>query len=114
VMQVGALDRWRDFLDVRDVCAAYVAALEAEGVAGRAYNIASGTPRRIGDIMAALIARSKATPAVEMEPVRLRPTEVERAAGNAARAERELGWTPAVPWDETLNTVLSDWRERTH
>ena len=26
-LRVGALDRWRDFLDVRDVCAAYAAAL---------------------------------------------------------------------------------------
>jgi GDP-4-dehydro-6-deoxy-D-mannose reductase len=112
VIQVGALDRWRDFLDVRDVCAAYAAALEAGDVAGRVYNIASGTPRRIGDILDALIARSGTAAAVEVEPVRLRPTDVERVAGNAARAARDIGWTPAVPWDETLDTVLSDWRRR--
>lgn len=29
IVHTGALDRWRDFLDVRDVCAAYVAALRA-------------------------------------------------------------------------------------
>jgi GDP-4-dehydro-6-deoxy-D-mannose reductase len=112
VMKVGALDRWRDFLDVRDVCAAYGAALEAESVASGVYNVASGTSRRIGDILAALIARSGMTAGVEVEPVRLRPTDVERVAGNAARVSRELGWTPAVPWDETLDTVLSDWRGR--
>jgi GDP-4-dehydro-6-deoxy-D-mannose reductase len=111
-MKVGALDRWRDFLDVRDVCAAYGAALEAESVASGVYNVASGTSRRIGDILAALIARSGMTAGVEVEPVRLRPTDVERVAGNAARVSRELGWTPAVPWDETLDTVLSDWRGR--
>jgi GDP-4-dehydro-6-deoxy-D-mannose reductase len=112
VMQVGALDRWRDFLDVRDVCAAYAAALEAKSISGRVYNIASGTPRRIGDILAALIARSRTTPAVEVEPVRLRPTDVERIAGDSTRARHELGWAPVVPWDETLDTVLSDWRNR--
>jgi GDP-4-dehydro-6-deoxy-D-mannose reductase len=112
VMQVGALDRWRDFLDVWDVCAAYRAALEAESVSGRVYNIASGTPRRIGDILAALIARSEMTPDVEVEPLRLRPTDIERVAGNAARAAWELGWTPTVPWNETLDTVLRDWRGR--
>jgi GDP-4-dehydro-6-deoxy-D-mannose reductase len=111
-MQVGALDRWRDFLDVRDVCAAYVAALEAGSVPGGVYNIASGTPRRIGDILAALMARSGVTAAVEMEPVRLRPTDVERVVGNATRAQRDLGWTPVVPWDETLDAVLNDWRSR--
>jgi nucleoside-diphosphate-sugar epimerase len=113
VMQVGALDRWRDFLDVQDVCAAYGAALEMENVSGRVYNIASGTSRRIGDILAALIARSRSTPAVEVEPVRLRPTDVERVAGNAARAAVELGWAPIVPWDDTLDVVLNDWRQRT-
>jgi GDP-4-dehydro-6-deoxy-D-mannose reductase len=112
VMQVGALDRWRDFLDVRDVCAAYGAALEARSISGRVYNIASGTPRRIGDILGALIARSGMTPAVEVEPVRLRPTDVERVAGNSTRAWHELGWAPVVQWDETLDTVLSDWRSR--
>jgi GDP-4-dehydro-6-deoxy-D-mannose reductase len=112
VMQVGALDRWRDFLDVRDVCGAYGAALEAGGVSGRAYNVASGTPRRVGDILAALIERSTATPAVEVASVRLRPTDVERVVGNAALAGRDLAWTPVVPWDETLDTVLNDWRRR--
>jgi GDP-4-dehydro-6-deoxy-D-mannose reductase len=112
VMQVGALDRWRDFLDVRDVCGAYVAALEAASLPGSIYNIASGMPRRIGDILDALIARSGAEPVVEVEPVRLRPTDVERVAGSAARAARVLGWTPMVPWDETLDVVLNDWRGR--
>jgi GDP-4-dehydro-6-deoxy-D-mannose reductase len=54
VMRVGALDPQRDFLDVRDVCAAYVACLRsADGIAlGTILNIASGVPRRIGDILA--------------------------------------------------------------
>jgi GDP-4-dehydro-6-deoxy-D-mannose reductase len=112
VMQVGALDRWRDFLDVRDVCAAYSAALEKRSISGRVYNIASGTPRRIGDILGALIARSGMTLAVEVEPIRLRPTDIGRIAGNSARAQHDLSWTPVVPWDETLDTVLSDWRSR--
>jgi GDP-4-dehydro-6-deoxy-D-mannose reductase len=69
-------------------------------------------PRRIGDILEALIARSRTNPAVEVEPVRLRPTDVKRIAGNSARAQHELGWAPVVPWEETLEMVLSDWRNR--
>jgi len=113
VMQVGALDRWRDFLDVRDVCAAYAAVLEAASVSGGAYNIATGQPRRVGDILDALLARSRVVrPVVEVEPTRLRSTDVERVVGNPARAASELGWAPVVPWDETLDLVLSDWRGR--
>jgi GDP-4-dehydro-6-deoxy-D-mannose reductase len=112
VMRVGALDRWRDFLDVRDVCEAYAAALAAEIAPGAIYNIASGTPRRIGAVLDALIARSTVVPAVEVEPMRLRPTDVERVVGCAALAERALGWAPKRPWDETLDAVLADWRAR--
>jgi nucleoside-diphosphate-sugar epimerase len=112
VMQVGALDRWRDFLDVRDVCTAYAAALEAQGVSGQAYNIASGKPQRIGDILDALIALSAARPTLEVELNRLRPTDVERVVGNAAKAGRDLSWMPLVPWEDTLDVVLNDWRKR--
>ena len=112
VMEVGALDRWRDFVDVRDVCLAYVAALGQEVEPGSIYNLASGTPRRIGDILQSLISRSRVTPSVKVAPIRLRPTDVECIAGNSARAHQDLGWAPVISWDDTLNVVLNDWRSR--
>jgi GDP-4-dehydro-6-deoxy-D-mannose reductase len=56
VLYAGALDSMRDFLDVRDLCQAYVACLrKATRLApGTIVNIASGTPRRIGDVLSAL------------------------------------------------------------
>jgi GDP-4-dehydro-6-deoxy-D-mannose reductase len=114
VLRVGALDRWRDFLDVRDVCAAYIAVLDrAEALPpGIAINIASGTPRKVGDILQALLARVAVPVEVQVEAARLRPTDVVRVAGNAARAADLLGWRPAAAWDDTLDTVLADWRGR--
>lgn len=114
VVCTGALDRWRDFLDVRDVCAAYVAALRAAGRLpfGAAFNICSGTPRRIGDILEALLALTGLRVRVEQAPNLLRLTDVTRVHGDPGRAARLLAWTPAVPWDKTLRTVLDDWRVR--
>jgi GDP-4-dehydro-6-deoxy-D-mannose reductase len=112
VIKVGALDRWRDFLDVRDVCAAYAAALNHDMAPGTALNIASGTPRRIGDVLDALIARSNVPVEVRTDAARLRPTDVVSAAINPARANAALGWAPRIPWDETLDSVLADWRQR--
>jgi GDP-4-dehydro-6-deoxy-D-mannose reductase len=112
VLRVGALDRWRDFLDVRDVCAAYIAALRAPA-AGGVFNIASGTARRIGDVLDALLARSAAKPVVEAEPDRMRPTDVRHVCGLAARARQQLGWEPRIGWDATLDAVIADWRART-
>ena len=47
VLELGALDPVRDFLDVRDVCDAYVACLAHPAIPpGTILNIASGQPRR--------------------------------------------------------------------
>jgi GDP-4-dehydro-6-deoxy-D-mannose reductase len=114
VLRVGALDRWRDFLDVRDVCAAYAAALShgQDLAPGTAFNIASGTPRRIGDLLDALIARIGLAVEIQTDATRLRPTDVVKAIGNPGRAKAMLGWEPKIPWDETLDSVLDDWRKR--
>jgi GDP-4-dehydro-6-deoxy-D-mannose reductase len=114
VLRVGALDRWRDFLDVRDVCAAYAAMLARfdELPNGAALNLASGTPRRIGDVLAALVERAGIAPRIEENVAALRPTDLPRSVGDAGRARAALGWAPAVPWEATLDAVLADWRVR--
>ncbi len=114
VLRVGALDRWRDFLDVGDVCAAYAAALShgASLPAGTALNIASGVPRRIGDILNALIARTGLSIEIVTDAARLRPTDVLTVTGNADRARTMLGWSPAIDWDTTLDSIIEDWRRR--
>jgi GDP-4-dehydro-6-deoxy-D-mannose reductase len=112
VLRVGALERWRDFLDVRDVCAAYVAALAMEPGSAAVYNICSGIPRRIGDVLESLLARSSVRPRIEVEPPRLRPTDLERVSGNFAQAQQSLGWSPSIDWADTLDALLGYWRGR--
>lgn len=114
VFRVGALDRWRDFLDVRDVCAAYVAAIRLDDQLppGVAFNIGSGTPRRIGDVLDTLIYQIGGNVEIVTDAGKLRPTDVMTAAYNPARAHELLGWKPRIPWDETLTEVLNDWRGR--
>jgi GDP-4-dehydro-6-deoxy-D-mannose reductase len=113
-LRVGALDRWRDFLDIRDVCAGYIAALgQAPDLQpGAAFNIASGIPRRIGDILDALVARTGLDIEVRTEAAKLRPTDVVTASCDPGQALAILKWTPAVTWDSTLDSVLDDWRNR--
>jgi len=114
VMRVGALDRWRDFLDVSDVCAAYSLVLrESDRLeAGAVFNIASGEAQRIGDVLQALLDRSGASVTVREDAARLRPTDVPRTVGNARRLRDTLGWAPRIGWDATLDAVLADWRQR--
>jgi GDP-4-dehydro-6-deoxy-D-mannose reductase len=114
VLRVGALDPLRDFLDVRDVCAAYTAILANMSLLAphAIVNIASGRPRRIGDILDALMKAADITPEVQADPGRLRPTDLPITCGDASVAHQILGWTPAIPWEQTLADVLTDWRER--
>jgi GDP-4-dehydro-6-deoxy-D-mannose reductase len=114
VLKTGALDVRRDFLDVRDVCAAYAACLaRADALEpGIILNIASGTPRRIGDVLAELLALAEVEAGVEMADTLLRPAEIPTAAGNASRARAVLAWRPTISWETTLSDVLADWRAR--
>jgi GDP-4-dehydro-6-deoxy-D-mannose reductase len=105
---VGALEPERDFLDVRDVCAAYVAGLAAfDRLANNSVlNLASGKPARIGDILDRLLAQTGANIRVTTDPKRLRAVEITRAVGDASAARRLLGWQPTYGLDQTLTDVL--------
>ncbi len=114
VLRVGALDPMRDFLDVRDVCAAYTLCLvHADALApGTVLNVASGQPRRVGDVLTTLMKAAGVQAEVVTDAGRLRPTDIPIAAGDAALARRLLGWAPAIPWEQTIADVLADWQAR--
>jgi GDP-4-dehydro-6-deoxy-D-mannose reductase len=113
-LRTGGLASMRDFLDVRDVCAAYTACLQrlAELAPGTILNIASGEARRIGDILRDLLNFAGLETDVSTDAVRMRGPEIERASGVSARAHQLLGWRPVIPWRQTLLDVLADWRLR--
>lgn len=113
-IRVGSLDRWRDFLDVGDVCAAYAAVIEARDRVepGAVFNIASGVPRRIGDVLNRFVEMAGVRVDIEEDPTLVRPSDIVRVLGNASLAERTLGWHHRIPFSSTLDTVLADWRAR--
>jgi dTDP-L-rhamnose 4-epimerase len=96
----------RDFVHVRDIASATVAALEATsgdraevtGGALRAYNVGSGTPRTVLDLAAALAdAHGGPEPVVTGE---YRLGDVRHITASSERIRQELGWRPAVPFAE--------------
>lgn len=108
VLNVGNLTAERDFLDVRDIAAAFTRVItHAEALEpGAVFNLAAGTARRVGDILAMLIAASGLEIEVRPDPERMRPVDIARAWGDSAKAQRLLGWAPAIPFETTLSDVL--------
>lgn len=114
VLRVGRLDTYRDFLDVRDVCAAYVACIARRDTLapGLILNIASGQARRIGDVLGEMLAASGVTAEVQADAPLVRDTDIMRACGDAGLAGSLLDWAPRIAWADTLRAVLGDWRAR--
>ena len=114
VIEVGNLEARRDFLDVRDVCDAYVACFARRETIepGLTLNIASGKDRRIGDILQMLCDIAGVKPEIRPSPSRMRPSDIPLSVGDATRARNLLAWAPKITWEQTLADVLDDWHSR--
>jgi len=111
VIHVGNLDAERDFTDVRDIVRAYFLALE-KGKSGEAYNICSEKSWRIGDMLDKLLSHSRVKIKVQQDSARLRPSDVPRLRGDCSKFRRDTGWTPRIPFEQTLSDMLEYWRAR--
>jgi GDP-4-dehydro-6-deoxy-D-mannose reductase len=109
LLLVGNLNAARDFVDVRDVAAAYALAVErAEEIpSGSIFNLASGVAHRIQDVLEKLIALAGVHITIEGDPRRMRVSDIPVFVGNAQRARTVLGWEPKISFDQTLNDILS-------
>lgn len=112
IMKVGNLDARRDFLDVRDVARAYALAAIGRGDKGGVYNLSSGMARSIQSVLDELLSHSNADISVEIDPDRLRPSDVPHAAGNNSNVRRVLEWQAEIPLEVTLLAVLNYFREK--
>lgn len=111
VIHVGNLEAVRDFTDVRDMVRGYwLATQKAEP--GEVYNIASGRGITIRELLDQLLALSSTEVEVEVDPERLRPSDVEVLLGDYSKFHQATGWEPEIPFETTLNDTLDYWRHR--
>lgn len=95
----------RDFVHVRDVAAANLAALDRTGTGLRAYNVGTGTPRTVGEMAAALAAaHGGPAPAVTGQ---FRLGDVRHISASPRRIAQELGWRARVPFEEGMREFAS-------
>lgn len=110
-VSVGNLAARRDFTDVRDAVRAYwLAATRCRP--GEVYNLSSGTPVSIGELLEVLLSLSAASIPVEEDPERMRPADILIQHGDFSRLESACGWRPKIPLRQTLQDLLEWWRQR--
>jgi len=89
----------RDFVHVRDVARANVLALTAPAAVAGAFNVASGTPRSVGEMAAALHAASDGAAPAPVTTGEYRLGDVRHVFAAARRAAERLGFSASEPFD---------------
>lgn len=112
VIKVGNLSATRNFTDVRDTVRAYYLAME-KGIAGELYLIGTDQIYTMEQVLHMLISLSfKADEIkVEVDPARVRPTELMTFIGDYSKFKSISDWEMRYPLSETLESVLGYWRD---
>jgi dTDP-L-rhamnose 4-epimerase len=93
----------RDFIHVRDIAAATIAACEQHVEGVRAFNVGSGTPRTVGQ-MASALAKALDGP----QPIitgKYRLGDVRHITADSARLVAELGCRPSVDFEAGMREL---------
>lgn len=109
VMKVGNLEAYRDFTDVRDIVRGYAMLVE-DGKNGELYNIGSGNPYKIQDILDILLSLSTTKITVEIDPERLRPSDVPIIQCDNSKIKSHINWATKYDIKDTLKDTLDYWR----
>lgn len=109
-LTVGNIKTKRDYTDVRDIARAYAELALAPSVQYDIYNICSGQSLSGEAILNHLKHTTGITDVrVEIDPARMRPTDIDDIHGNASRLNNELGWTPVIAIEQTIEDFVANW-----
>jgi GDP-4-dehydro-6-deoxy-D-mannose reductase len=109
VLEVGDLRPSRDLTDVRDVVEAYLLLME-RGNSGEVYNVASGQPRTMQEVLDRLLGLARVKVEVRQQAKLLRAAENLHHCGDASKLRRLTGWSPRFTLEQTLSDILEFWR----
>lgn len=111
VVKVGNLDSVRTFSDVRDAVKAYWL-LVTKCRPGEVYNIGGIETMTIGEMLKRLLKLSTVKGIkVEVDPSRLRPSDVTLQIPNIDKFVSETGWQPEIKLAKTMKDTLDYWRD---
>jgi len=111
VLKVGNLNSVRTYLDVKDAVRAYWA-LVNKCPPGEVYNVGGSETMTVGEMLDRLLALAKVKDIkVEIDPSRLRPSDVTFQIPCVDKFISATGWRPEIKFEKTLEDLLSYWRD---
>ena len=112
MINVGNLAAKRNFTHVKDTIKGYYLAM-TKGVAGNLYLIGSQEIYTMKECLETLIDLSplKNKITYQVDPKRVRPTELNLFVGKFDKINKETGWQPEIPFRSMMEDVLSYWRD---
>jgi len=110
IIQVGNLNPYRDFTDIKDsIKAIWLAA--TKGKPGETYNICSNKKIQIRKLLNIILSFSnEKIKVVENFPEKLRKVDEDMIIGDNSKIKEELGWQPTIPIETTLKEMFNYWQ----
>ena len=103
---VGNLEAMRDFLYIDDVIDAYIKIIESPQPVSGTYNIGSGNPVKISDILSTLLEISGCRAKITVDPEKFRSADIKRMSLDISKISEELNWRPRISLKEGLTRTL--------
>ncbi|MBV2133626.1 GDP-mannose 4,6-dehydratase [Pseudomonas sp. MAP12] len=105
-IELGNLDVWRDFSDVRAVVRAYRGLIEARPC-GQTFNVCSGRTHSLREVLEMCTEITGHQLQIEVNPAFVRASEVKTLCGDASRLRSVLGDWQTPPLVDTLRWMLA-------
>lgn len=110
-MITGNLDVIRDFLDVRDVVAAYYLILN-KGKSGELYNVCSGKGYPLKELIYILSEVSGIKITTSVNPDFIRPNDMPIIVGDNSKLKEDTGWSQKYEIKESLTDIYEYWNKQ--
>jgi GDP-4-dehydro-6-deoxy-D-mannose reductase len=111
VLQMGNLSAQRDIMDVRDTVRGYRAMMRSARP-GTPYNVCSGAPTSVRALVDLFVSRARVAISVKQDASRFRPNDTPLILGDRSRIASDTGWNPEIPLAQTVEDLLSYWRQQ--
>ena len=101
-------DSVRDFIDVRDVVAAYRALIELEGGEHTTFNVCTGRPSSIRTVVQAMLDALGVEREIQFAEEAVSADDTSWLVGDPSRLMSMTGWAPEFSLEQSIEDMLTD------